>query len=112
MLKPIPEQDEDGSVFSQLHPAPTVTELFDKNMIMWIISGVIKLGVPAVLAMFLTYSIINLWTGDLADMKLEIRNHIIESGYYMRQICINTAMTEGQRAQCMFLRDDRELKGR
>jgi hypothetical protein len=46
--------------------------------------------------------------GDLAYLKNEIQMHVIETGYYMRQICLNTAVTDMQRTQCLGLTRHRD----
>ena len=61
-----------------------------------------KYGVPAALALFLTYWMANDVAGTLRKLDRELADHVSETNFYLRAICINAAESEGERANCLY----------
>ena len=63
-----------------------------------------RYGVPAGIALFLTYFLTQNVTRDMAAMRGDVsqmRSEHQELRFFLRAICINTAETEWQRAACV-----------
>jgi hypothetical protein len=56
-----------------------------------------RYGVPAGIALFLTYTLTNSVASDVSAMRTEHQ----ELRFYLRGICLNTAQTEQQRSACV-----------
>jgi len=56
-----------------------------------------RYGVPAAIALFLVWSMTSAFGSDLHTVKEEVH----DLRYFMRLICVNTAKTEADRAQCV-----------
>lgn len=61
-----------------------------------------KYGVAAVLAVFLTYWMANDVAGMLRKLDSELTEHVSETNYLLRGICLNTAESESERANCIL----------
>lgn len=64
---------------------------------------VLKIGVPAAIAVFLVWSLAGAFTASLKKQEAEINDvhrTVAELSYYMRLICVNTARTDEQRNVC------------
>lgn len=59
-----------------------------------------KYGVATVIAMFLVWWITGDVSGTLKGMRATLDEHVTETAIYLRQICLNTATSENQRAGC------------
>lgn len=59
-----------------------------------------KDGPVALIALGLTCFIAWLMASGVADLKKTLADHVSDSSFYMRQICLNTASTDTQRAGC------------
>jgi hypothetical protein len=58
---------------------------------------VYRYGVPAAIALFLTYTI----TSSVASDVTAMRQEHLELRFYLRGICLNTAQSESQRSACV-----------
>lgn len=61
-----------------------------------------KYGVAAVLAVFLTYWMANDVAGMLRKLDSELASHVSETNFYLRAICVNSADSESERANCLY----------
>jgi hypothetical protein len=60
-----------------------------------------KYGLATVLALFFVWWVTSDLSGSVRAIQDTLTEHISESAYYMRQICLNTAQDESQRAACI-----------
>jgi len=63
-----------------------------------------KYGLATVLALFFVYWLTSDISGTMRAIQSTLNEHISESTYYLRQVCINTAQDEAQRAACIAAR--------
>lgn len=63
-----------------------------------------KYGLATALAVFFVYWITSDVSGTTRAIKTALDNHISETAYYLRAICINTSTDDAQRASCMLPR--------
>jgi len=59
-----------------------------------------KYGLATVLAIAFFYWLTSDVSGTMRDIQRKLDDHISESAYYLRQICINTSTDEKGRAAC------------
>jgi hypothetical protein len=59
-----------------------------------------KYGLATVLAIAFFYWITSDVSGTVRDIQSRLNDHISETSFYLRQICINTAVDEKGRAAC------------
>lgn len=62
-------------------------------------------GSATVIALFLVYWLTGDIFGTLKVLTAELDEHVTETAIYLRQICLNTATTENQRAGCPPMRE-------
>lgn len=62
-------------------------------------------GAATVIALFLVYWLTGDVMGTLKTLAATTNEHATETAIYLRQICLNTATTENQRAGCPPLRE-------
>lgn len=62
-----------------------------------------KYGIPAVIALFLVWWLTSGVSADISAIKAALGLHTSETNFYLRQVCLNTAQTENQRAACIAL---------
>lgn len=62
-----------------------------------------KYGIPAVISLFLIWWLTKGVSGDIGDIKASLGRHMYETNFYLRQVCLNTASSESQRAACISL---------
>ena len=79
-----------------MHNAVKGVSRVDRN---WL-QVIAKYGPVALIAVFLVWFIAGNLSSDVEAMRDMLRDHISETNYYLRQICINTARDEAQRASC------------
>lgn len=60
-----------------------------------------KFGIPGAVALFLVWWMASDVSGALKTLTITLNSHASETAFYMRQVCLNTAQTEGQRAGCI-----------
>lgn len=63
-------------------------------------SVLFKYGVATLIAVGLTSWLALSATNTLNSINDKITTHIQETGFYMRQVCINTSQSEAQRSSC------------
>jgi hypothetical protein len=60
-----------------------------------------KYGLATLLALGFFYWVTTDVSGSIKAVQVTLSDHISESTYYLRQVCINTAKDETQRAACI-----------
>ena len=66
----------------------------------WWVDAVVKLGVPAAIALFLVWWLTSSVAASLSTIKDRLDRHVSSSDFYQHQICRNTARTEAERQAC------------
>lgn len=61
----------------------------------------LRYGVASVIAMYLVWWGTQSFGSDLTAMRNEQRMHMSETAFYLRQVCLNTAKDDAQRAACI-----------
>lgn len=64
------------------------------------VQAVYKLGVPSAIAVALVWFLMSTVSTALASVSQTLNRHQIESQFYLRGICLNTAHDEAERANC------------
>jgi hypothetical protein len=57
-------------------------------------------GIPGFIALYLVYQGTQGFGATLTTIRDDLRVHMSETGFYMRQICVNTAKDDAARAGC------------
>lgn len=70
------------------------------DMPIWI-RAAYRYGVPSVIALGLVYFLTMHVDGMVHAMSESLQYHITEQKFFLRAICINTAMSESQRLNCV-----------
>lgn len=60
-----------------------------------------KYGPMAAIGLFLVWWMASDVSGSLKALTETLNNHASETAFYMRQVCLNTAQNEAQRAGCI-----------
>ena len=60
-----------------------------------------KYGLATFLAVFLVWWVTADVSGAIKHIQASLNEHISENAYYLRGICLNTAQTDAQRANCI-----------
>lgn len=60
-----------------------------------------KYGLATAIACFLIWWVTQDVSGTIRDIQTSLDQHISESAYYLRGICLNTSNTDAQRANCI-----------
>lgn len=60
-----------------------------------------RFGPWVVIAGFLIYWVTNGLSAKVDAINSSVTSHVSESNFYMRQICLNTAKDDAQRASCI-----------
>lgn len=60
-----------------------------------------KYGLATVIALGLTAWLASNVSGQVSKVRETLDLHVSETNFYLRQVCINTAQNEGQRAGCI-----------
>ncbi len=60
-----------------------------------------KYGVAVVIALFLVWWMTTDISGRIGRMDDQLGDHVKETNFYLRQVCLNTAQTEAERAGCI-----------
>lgn len=60
-----------------------------------------KYGLATFLAVYLVWQLSTGVSGKIEKIQVSLNEHISETAYYLRQICINSAQDETQRAACL-----------
>jgi len=63
-----------------------------------------KYGLATFLAVFLVWWVTTGVSGNITAIKTALDEHISETAYYLRAICVNTAQDDNQRASCIVPR--------
>ena len=59
-----------------------------------------KYGVAGAIALFLVWWLAGDVSGQVTKIQDALTAHVAETNFYLRQICVNTAQNEAQRAGC------------
>ena len=60
-----------------------------------------KYGLATFLAVFLVWWVTTGVSGSITQIQTALNEHISETAYYLRAICVNTAQDDSQRAACI-----------
>ena len=60
-----------------------------------------KYGLATLLALAFFYWITSDVSGTMRDIREQLNGHVTETTFYLRQVCLNTAQNEAQRAACI-----------
>ena len=60
----------------------------------------VKYGVAGAIALFLVWWLASNVSGQVTKIQETLGAHVTETNFYLRQICLNTARDETQRAGC------------
>lgn len=63
-----------------------------------------KYGLSTAIAVFLIWKMTTGISGHIDQIQTALNEHITETAYYLRAICVNTAQDDIQRAACMMPR--------
>lgn len=72
----------------------------------WYITAAYKLGVPTVIAGFLIWWVTSVVAASLATIQTKLGEHVTATNIYLRAVCLHTAHSESERAECPVLRSD------
>lgn len=65
------------------------------------LTAVLKLGVPAFIALLLVWFMASRIDGGVLSLQRALNDHVLESTFYLRAICLNAAGDESERARCV-----------
>ena len=60
-----------------------------------------KYGLPTAIALFLIYWVTSDVSGTMRAMQATLNEHMSESAYYLRAICLHVSKDEAERAECV-----------
>lgn len=60
-----------------------------------------RYGLATVLALFLVWWLTSGVSGSISAIQQSLHDHVAETTFFLRAICVNAAKDEGQRANCV-----------
>lgn len=66
----------------------------------WWLDGIVKLGVPSAIAVFLIWWLTSVVSASLSTIQNRLNEHIATTNIYLFEVCKHTGKTEEERAEC------------